>query len=201
LFAFQEEVAPDELRDRLLALVDREGLQAQLRAIAGIAAYTTIHVPDRSTRYRPYTDKWAPGFLIELKSNAPALYSALRDQRSRATPPARGVPEIVLDHYLKGPSLPGEPELENTDALLAALNGVKGELDQSALITAATYFRYSSEAPAPTVEARTPWAKLASSYADMFRLGLHNDYEKVLPVLRSMRDQTSALPPAARSAG
>jgi hypothetical protein len=186
LFAFREPLPAAQLRRQLLEVMADTAYPAALRAGAGLAAYTTSDVPEQHDQYRPYTDQWTPTFLIELKSNAPELFSALLTS-GRVTRVAPGsaadrVSDLVLRQSLSERS--GEAALLTLGPLLRSLDSLPDALGPDAVDTAARYFRFSPELGSETHEpARSPWARLAESYAELQLRGRANDYEAVLPLL------------------
>lgn len=190
LFAFPDEVSGRELRAGMLRWLNDPARPASLRSGAGLAAYTTTEVPADRERYRPFTDRWTPDFLIEHKSNERAIYSALADAPSAGP---GGVAETVLRLRLAEQARSGDPSLLDLDALVGSLNGISALAVPSDVDTAARYLRYSDDARPVGVPATTHWARLATFYAELHRLGFANDYEALLPVLQEL---AAYLPPA-----
>jgi len=189
LFAFRDELPIARLRHDLLAWSSHAERPAPLRAIAGMAAFTTVAVPvDR--RYRPFTDAWAPALAIELKTNAHSIYGALRD--SPASAPAVGdtaaqIASAALRALLASWGTSEEPELRDLAPLIGTLNRVEQAAPPAAIDTAAKYFRFEADPRPSATSARTPWARLARLYAALQWLGHQNEYEALLPVLDELR--------------
>ncbi|MET0414053.1 MAG: fused MFS/spermidine synthase, partial [Polyangiaceae bacterium] len=95
LFAFPDALPQAKLRADLLAQLADEARPAALRAAAGIAAFTSVEVPERGG-YRAFSDRWTPSFLIELKSNAASIYEELERSPRAAAGPDSLVAERVL---------------------------------------------------------------------------------------------------------
>lgn len=190
VFAFPDDVSGHELRAGMLRWLNDPAKPASIRSGAGLAAYTTTDVPADRERYRPFTDRWTPDFLIEHKSNERAIYSALAEAPH---PPSEGVADIVLRLRLAEQQRSGDPSLLDLDELVGSLNGIAATAQPSDLDTAARYLRYSDDARPVAVPATTHWAKLATFYAELQRLGFANDYEALLPVLQEL---AAYMPPA-----
>ncbi|MEY4544335.1 MAG: hypothetical protein RL685_530 [Pseudomonadota bacterium] len=201
IFAFPDEVSTHELRAGLLRWLNDTTKPASIRSGAGLAAYTTTEVPTDRKRYRPFTDRWTPDFLIEHKSNERAIYSALATDPAQlaASPsaapsqPSSVVAALALREHLAQQGRSGDPSLVGVDDLISSLNALTASAQPSDLDIAARYFRFSDDVQAVGVPATTHWAKLAAFYADLQRLGYANEYEALLPLLQSL---VAYLPPA-----
>jgi spermidine synthase len=191
LFAFPYTIGVDQLRQRLLERHADTSRPAGVRAIAGLAAYTSVEVPDRSS-YRPYTDEWTPGFMIELKTNEMSIFSALESAREGAPPstePRERVAEAVLGQRIAELHGPDEwPSLSDVSALTRALNEIPGGEDAGDFEQAARYFRYIGEVKPNTEPARSRWARLAVLYSDMYRAAMAYEYEEVIPAVQNLKD-------------
>lgn len=191
LFAFPYPIGAEQLRQRLLARHADTSLHAGVRAIAGLAAYSSVEVPDRGG-YRPYTDEWTPGFMIELKTNEMSIFPALERARRSATPPAdprERVAEAVLSQRISELRGPDEwPSLSDVGALVRVLNDIPGGESPADLEVAARYFRYIGEVKPNTEPVRSRWAQLAVLYSDMYRAAMTYEYEEVIGAVQSLKD-------------
>jgi hypothetical protein len=145
-------------------------------------------VPDRE-RYRPFTDRWTPAFLIELKTNVNGIYEALEaagDERVLAATGA-AAPAPLLERWLARHEAEWRTSHDKGFAeqgpLLGALDGVDLPLDARALDVAARFLQFSFDPEDAALPPRSPWAKLAGLYGRMHERGHANDYEAVLDVL------------------
>jgi predicted membrane-bound spermidine synthase len=193
LFAFPRAVSMTELRKGLLDRYADTASPLGLRAIAGLSAYTTVEVTADRGRYRPFTDVWTPGFMIELKTNEISIFEALENARRRApstsTASRDRVAEAVLRQRLSEWRGPDEwPILSDVSQLVSSLNDIPGGREPADLEQAARYFRFSAELKPSTEPARSSWAKLATLYADVYRAGTTYDYEALMPAVQSLKD-------------
>jgi spermidine synthase len=186
-FAFPFELSAAQLRGELIATFHDPERLAPLRAAAGLAAYTTASVPSAGREYRPFTDRWSPSLMVELRTNAVAVYDAL--EQAGSTPAEKGGAAAVLDAVLRARwaerKRSGQPSLRDEGALLRLLNEVEGQVSAEAVDIGAAYFRYPyyREMLKSDTVASSPWARWASLYARMYALGYRNEYEALLPVL------------------
>lgn len=194
LIAFPHAVSANELRRGLLRWFDATDNPAPLRAGAAVAAYTTAEVPADRERYRPYTDRWTPGVLIERKSNEPAVYAALAGVAgtSPAGPGGSDVGAIVLERRLSEWRRSGDTALRDTRGLLGALAAVHGAPQAADWDVAARHFRFAPDVAAVEIPAQGHWARLAAFHSEIGRLGNANDYEALLPVLEELRNHLPA---------
>jgi len=152
-----------------------------VRVAAGLAALVSAAVPAGRERYRPFTDRWVPAPLIELKSNEQRIYAALGRTAavdSVADPAAAQLLRQILD---EGERLGYFTALRDPAALVARLDGWAGSQQPVTRSWAARFLRFSPEMPPDDAAGgRSPLAALASRYALLYRLALANDYEALL---------------------
>ncbi|WP_185822857.1 fused MFS/spermidine synthase [Xanthomonas sp. GW] len=189
LFAFPDVLPATKLRADLLAQFADAKRSEPLRAAAGIAAFSTVEVPDR-TRYRVFTDRWTPSFLIELKSNAKSIYDELEQAPPSGNPDTLISERVLARHHAERGS--GEGSLTDPAALITSLNDVVTPLDKTALDTAVRHFRFSRDAESSDAEPTSDWARLAALFARFQQQAYANDYESVLGTLGELRDLVAA---------
>jgi spermidine synthase len=200
LFAFPFELSAAQLRADLLAAFRDERRALPLRVGAALAAYTTLPVPPHAASYRPFSDRWLPTLLVELRTNAAAIYAALERGPFSLTSsaPASQAPEVA-EHALRARwaelSRSNQTSLRDVGGLIARLNGLDRPLGASAVDVAAAYFRfpYYREIIASEIEPVSAWANLASLYAEMYTLGYRNEYEALLRVLETIDERVTQL--------
>ena len=171
--------------DRFIGELERHFRKANeppaVRAAAGLAALVSAAVPPERERYRPFTDRWVPAPLIELKSNEQRIYAALgrSDAVHASTDPAAAqLLQQILD---EGHRLGYFTAFRDPADLVARLDGWAGAKQPVTRSWAARYLRFSPEMPPEdTAEGHSPLAMLASRYARLYRLALANDYETLL---------------------
>jgi spermidine synthase len=192
IFAFPGDMAIEAFRAGLARERDNRERPAPLRAAAGLALYSSFAVPDRE-RYRPFTDRWTPAFLIELKTNVNGIYEALEAAGSERVLAATGAaaPAPLLQRWLARHAAEWRASHDKGFAeqgpLLGALDGVESPLEVGALDIAARFLQFSFDPQDSALPPRSEWAKLASLYGRMHERGHANDYEAVLDVLAQIR--------------
>lgn len=180
VYAFpRSDVGVAELTESLLARAASNQWPLAVRAAAGLAAYTTVSVPEPARSYRVFSDSWSPDLLIESKSNAWEIYGALK-----AHAPAVGsggveaqVSERVLAEVISALDAGNVPALNEPNALARRLNDLDAPVRRADVAIAARFSRFApdSEAPDESV-AQTPWARLALLYASIYGAAHANDY-------------------------
>lgn len=202
LFAYPRALSVDNLRQELLARVDDTDLPLELRAAAGLAAYTTASVQAANTRYRPFSDRWSPEVLIGLKSNASEVLEAVeRTGRNRPASATLELESVVLQQLLRELTQTDEPgRIVDEGALVDALNQVAAPAYPLDIDRAARQLRFSPAEPIPAArEARSDWARLALAYSQLYRFATQNDAAGVLSTVRALR-AADELPPSVASA-
>lgn len=192
IFAFPGDMPIDAFRAGLARERDNGERPPALRAAAGLALYSSFAVPERE-RYRPFTDRWTPALLIELKTNVKGIYEALGaagEERVLAAT-AAAAPTALLERWLARHQAEWRESHDKgfaeQQALLTLLDEVDIPLGPGALDTAARYLQFSFDPADSSLTPRSAWAKLASLYGRMHERGHANDYEAVLELVEQIR--------------
>jgi len=147
-----------------------------------LLAHTTFEAARYPRTYAPFTDAWSPEILLERKWNQAQLYAALAETPATGDsihPAARIIRERLLAERAEG-SRSGA--IRDAGALVRALDRIDTPISPADRALAARYLRFDYE-ELPALEPRSPWAKLAATYARMFAAGHANDYEKLSRIL------------------
>jgi SAM-dependent methyltransferase len=178
-------VSLETFRNKLLAVAADPRKPDATRAALGLMARTTVEAGKYERHYQPFTDVWAPELMLELKSNHARLYSALAkavqpQQRDEVQHPAvRAIRAQLFAERTAGSTVGA---IQDAGALIRSLNQIQQPLTAADLELAARYLRFGYGA-STELDAHSPWARLAASYAHLYSAGNSNDYERLATVL------------------
>ena len=195
IFAFPSGMSIEAFRTGLARERDNAGRPAPLRAAAGLALYSSFAVPADRERYRPFTDRWTPAFLIELKTNVNGIYEAIEAAGAERVLGASdaNVPAPLLQRWLARHEAEWRTSHDKGFAelgpLVQALDAIDTPIGANALDVAARYLQFSFDPADSTLEPRGDWAVLANLYGRMHERGHANDYEALLGVLAKIRSK------------